>query len=432
VLRENARNNVLNAVFGAVALNLINQYVGIFAVKLGASNLQLGYLSSWPQLASVVAVLAVAGAVSRTSHQQLLTAGIYLVGRASGLLAAAVPWLPERMRVWALIGAWVLVVFPTAAAGNAMQSFLADVFPGNERGKAFASRNAWATGAGTTTILVSGLLLDYVLPYPLGYQLMFAGSFAVALVEVYYFLRLKQATPPGDASGDDMADSRRPEPRTTGVQGLGWQTLRRYAATFAYQPYRRFLLVSIPFHFTWQMAWPIFTRWQVTDLGANNTWLSILSVAGSLASIVAFPIWARLAERHGNLVMMGFAALNLATAPLLSALFATLEGQAILNLWTGMGVAGVTLLILNGLLDSAPVEDRTVYLAVHSALVSVSASIAPMAGAYLMSALPTRWALGLCTIPRFLTALGFFLLVSVQRREGKGPVVAKRSSSEAV
>lgn len=412
---RNARYSVLNAALGAVAVALANQYVGIYAVKLGADNLQLGYLSSWPQFVSVVSILVIAGAVSRSASKQRLIAAIYLLGRLATLLLAAVPWFPAGARVWALILSWVLVTFPTSAAGNALQSFLADVFPGSERARSFAARSSWATGVGTATILISGWLLDFLFPYPLGYQLMFVASFLVALVETYYFLKLRE--PEGAA---------RAQARTAGAG------LRPYWQALTHRPFLRFVLVSIPFHFTWQMAWPIFTRFQVTDLGMTNTWLSYISVAQSFSMIVSNPWWARWADQYGNKRMLGWATLNLATAPVLMAAVANIKVQVLLNLWTGLGVAGVTLLLLNTLLEVSPPESRTVFLAVHTALVSVSAALAPLAGAFLMDTMPTRWALGLSSIPRLFTGLGFFLLVFVEaRRKGNSDGVENSTTLKA-
>jgi MFS family permease len=409
---RNDRFNVANAALGAVAMSLINQNMSIFAVRLGANNLQLGYLSSWPQLASVISVLVIAGAVAQSSNKQKLIGYIYLLGRGASLLAAAVPVLPESVRVWALIGSWILYIFPTSAAQNAQNAFLADVFPGSNRARAFASRNSWSTAASTATILIAGWVLDLLLPYPLGYQLLFVLSFVMALFESYCFFQLQES--PEVANRPPAAE--RPG-------------LKTYFQTFAHKPFRNFLLVSIPFHFTWQMAWPMFTRFQVTDLGANNTWLSYIAVVQSISMVLVYPWWARMAERHGNHKMLGWAALNLATAPALCALIANIKLQALSNLWTGIGVAGVSLLVLNRLLDVSPAEGRPVYLAVHSALVAVSASVAPIVGAFLMDTMGTKNALFFASGPRTLTALAFFLVSYLAlRRKGNRTATEKSSS----
>ncbi|MFZ5826961.1 MAG: MFS transporter [Bacillota bacterium] len=396
MLERNTRFNILNAVAAAVAMNMIQPYVGILAVKLGADNLQLGYLSSWPNLISIVAVLGVAAAVARSEQKQRLIAAIFLVGRGAALGAAAVPWFPEGLQVWALIGFWTLSVFPVSAAGSAMQSYLADVFPGNERARAFASRQSWAAGAGMVVVLTTGWLLDNLFPQPLGYQIMFAGSFLFAVLEVYFFLRLREQEGPAAVQGAPTSQER----------GGGW---RSYLQVFRHKPYLHFLLCSVPFHFTWQMAWPLFTRFQVSELHISNTMLSMIGVANSLAAVLTYPLWARWAERRGNKVMIFQAALHLATAPFLTALVPSAPWLVVVNLFTGIGVAGIMLMVLNNLLDVSPNEGRPIYLAVHTALVSVSATIAPMVGAFMLETWPVRQGLMISAGFRVLSAVFFYI-----------------------
>jgi MFS family permease len=411
-MQGNARYNILNAVAAAVSVSLINPYVGIFAVKLGANNLQLGYLSSWPQVVSVVAVLGAASAVARSRSKQRLIAAIFLLGRTAALGAAAVPWFPESARIWALIGFWVLWTFPVSAGGPAQQAFLADVFPARERGRIFADRNTWSTGASMIVLVLSGWAIDHLFPYPVGYTVMFVASFAVALLEVFWWMRLKEP---------EAHTDREPQRAVPVRAGLG-----AYLSVFRHKPFLAFCLASVPFHFTWQMAWPIFTRFQVTDLGMDNLWLGLIAVTQSASMMWAFPWLARRAERVGNLRMMAFSAVQLALAPVLSALVPSGEWLAAVNLFTGIGVAGVTLFVLNNLLDVSPSEGRPVFLAVHAALVSVGASIAPLAGAFLMDALPTRTALFVSTGFRLISASLFFVLLYREGRgQGKSPTAAK-------
>lgn len=395
--QRNTRYNILNAIAASVALSMIQPYVGILAIKLGADNQQLGYLSAWPNLLSVIAVLGVAAAVARSNQKKRLIAGIFLAGRAAALGAAAVPFFPEATRVWALIGFWVLSVFPTSAAGTAQQSFLADVFPGHERARAFAARQSWSTGAGMVVVMVTGWLLDSVFPEPLGYQVMFAGSFLFAIIEVLFFLQMREEE---RSMESEPASQARPE-----AESGGWRT---YLQVFQHKPFVQFLLVSVPFHFTWQMAWPLFTRFQVSELAISNTMLSLVSVANSVAMMLSYPLWVKWAERKGHAAMIFQAAIHLALAPVLTALVPNATWLVAVNLFTGIGVAGVMLLVLNNLLDVSPSEGRPVYLAVHSALISVSATIAPMVGAYMMDTFPVRTGLMISTVFRVLSAVQFY------------------------
>jgi MFS family permease len=351
---------------------------------------------------SVVAVLGAASAVARSHSKQRLIAAIFLLGRGAALGAAAVPWFPEGARIWALIAFWVLAVFPNSAGGPAQQSFLADVFPATERARVFADRNTWSTGASIVIVMGSGWAIDHLFPYPLGYQVMFVASFVVAILEIVWWLRLKE--PPVRRDGDERA----PAPQAIG--------LRSYLGVFRHRPFLRFTLVSIPFHFTWMMAWPIFTRFQVTDLHMDNTWLSVLTVAQSAVMMWAYPWLARRADRYGNLQMLAFSAVQLALAPILTAIVPNIQWLVVVNLVTGIGVAGVNLFLLNNLLDVSLSEGRPVFLAVHAALVSLQAAIAPLVGALLMDALPNRTALWVCAGFRLLTGCMFFLLLYRERR----------------
>lgn len=411
MLQRNARFSILQAVAAATAMALIQPYVKKFAIEMGATNLQLGYLSSWPNLVSVIGVLGVAAAVARSRSKQRLIAAIFLIGRCAALGAAAVPWFPEQYRIWCLIGFWVLAVVPNAAGGSALQSFLADVFPGNERAKQFASRQSWSTIAASSVGLVSGLALDNWIGYPIGYQIMFVLSFAVALAEIFFFLQLKEADEPGQSSA---------QPRSG---------LAAYMDVFRHRPYLLFLLCSVPFHFTWQMAWPIFDRYQVSFMHTNNTWMQLITVANSSGAFFAYPAWARLADKVGNRKAMAVAAMILATAPFLTSLAPSMEWLALVNLFTGIGVAGVMLLILNNMLEVSPSEGRPVYLAVHMALVSVTGTIAPMVGAFLLERFEIHTALAICTAFRFLTGSSFFWMGLIGRnRKGNAAATENESS----
>lgn len=411
-MQGNARYNVLNAVAASASQSLINPYIGIFAVKLGADNLQLGYLSSWPQVLSVVAVLGAASAVARSGAKQRMIAAIFLLGRAAALGAAAVPWFPESARIWALIGFWVLAVFPNSAGGPAQQSFLADVFPATERARVFADRNTWSTGASIVIVMASGWAIDHMFPYPLGYQVMFVASLAVAILELLWWLRLKEPAVRTDTDHRSAA----PEP-------IG---LRAYLSVFRHRPFLLFTLVSIPFHFTWMMAWPIFTRFQVTDLQMDNTWLSVITVAQSAVMMWAYPWLVRRAERFGNLRMMAVSAIQLALAPILTAAVPSIQWLVVINLFTGIGVAGVNLFVLNNLLDVSLPNSRPVFLAVHAALVSLQAAIAPLVGAMMLDHMPSRTALLVSTGFRTVTGCLFFLLLYAGRRgQGNAAVEAK-------
>jgi hypothetical protein len=425
MMARDVRAAVRNAVAATVAGALVQPYVKKMAIEMGATNLQLGYLSSWPNLVSIFAVLGTAGLVARSRRKAHLTSQIVLVGRLAALGAAAVPFLPESSRILALILFWVLFSVPIQAAGAPVQSLIAEIYGPSDRGWVLSKRQSASTLTGSIVGISCGIALDH-LPSPLGYQLAFCASFLVALVEMYYLRQMdpatfRVATPVGReqaAVADDpnpdaqapVADTARPIHATWG------QRLAPYLAVFKHRPFILFLACSLPFHFTWQMAWPLFDRYQITYLGANNMWVEVINLANTSGAFFVYPIWQRLAERRGNQLMLGVATLFLGLAPGLTSLATSPAGLAAINILLGVGVSGVILLLMKALFDVSPNENREIYIAVHTALVAISGAIAPIAGAGLMSLVPIRLGLVLCTLFRLITGCSFFYLSWREKR----------------
>lgn len=410
------RAAVRNAVAATVAGTLVQPYVKKMAIEMGATNLQLGYFSSWPNLISIFAVLSTAALVARSKEKAFLTSKIVLAGRFAALGAAAVPLLPESMRIMALLFFWVLYLVPINASGAPVQGLIADLYGAKDRGWVLSKRQTSSTVAGSAVGISCGYILDHYLPAPLGYQIVFCLSFVVALVEVYYLRQMR----PGKVVGAVA-----PEPVTQaaiavdpGAEAPTWKRrMAPYLAVFKHRPFVLFLLCSLPFHFTWQMAWPLFDRYQITYLGANNMWVEVINLANTSGAFFVYPIWQRLAARRGNQLMLGVATIFLGLAPGLTALATTPAGLAVINILLGVGVSGVILLLMNALLDVSAPENREIYIAVHTALVAVSGTIAPLAGAGLMSLVHIRIGLALCTLLRLLTGSSFFYLSWREKRK---------------
>lgn len=401
-LDQNMHLNRLNAMLGAVALNMIHPFMSILAIKLGASNQQLGSLSSLPNLLSIPAVLMGGWLLSRRQRKKGAVAAAFLIARLLWLLVAAVPWVPEGARVTALIGAWALALAPHNAGGIGMSALVADLFPGEQRARVLAARHAAGTGAGVVAGLLAGLLLDR-LPYPYGYQLMFTGAVLVGLAEVAVLWRMQEGT--GAAAAF-------PGGPPTPVGGAGGVTARLdWLQALRFPPFLRFTAASVVFHFSWQLVWPLFSRYQVTELGATNTWISVLNVVNASTAVVSSPRWAIAAERYGPRRMLVLAAFMLALMPGLTAVAPNLYWLIPANLLGGVATSGVIVLVLNILLEVAPAERRPVFMAVNSALVAGSAAVAPLVGGALMDVLPVRTALFVGTALRLLLGVGSWIVL---------------------
>lgn len=425
---SNIRLNVRHGVASILAVNLATPFFGIFALKLGASNFQVALLSSAPAVVSLLVMIPGALYVDRFESKQRVTTMFFLANRLFYLVLACIPFLTPDRRAAALVAGVALMNLPGAVGNVVWQSFIARVIPPAQRAQAFARRNRAMNIVGTAAVVVAGRALD-LMRFPVGYQVMFLLAFAAALVEINIFQKIEE--PPVDGDGTRG---------TTAVAGAGGGTgaggrrnvlgsLRAAAADIAAHPrFVRYTLASMVFYFMWQIAWPLFTLYQVKVLGANNLWISLLNLANTGGSLVGYGFWAAFADRHGHLKTLVVSTMAIFMVPVYYAVSHSLLTIMVLNLATGAVFSGVNLALFNALLERTPGERRTTYIAYYNTAITATMVFAPVAGVGLLNFAGFFWAFILCATGRIVGGLSFYL---VRRREEAGSR-AGRSADEAV
>jgi len=386
--RANLRTNRLHAGLQAVTANMLAPFIGLLALRLGATNLQLGALSALPNLLTFCFTLPIiAGLDARTRHGPVLGRA-FLASRLLFLALAAVPLFAPPWTAWALVAVWGLHNFPFNAANSVIQGFLADLVPAEQVGNALAQRGVVSTVAAMATVLILGELLDR-LPFPAGYQWVAVAACLIGLAEVYSFTRFVEP----------QRQVQRPSGRPW------WERLRAGAgAVRSQERFVAFLVTAVAFNFTWTMVWPMFNRYQADVLGADNLWFALVSVAGSLGGIFTFQAWSRQAQRTSPARAMVWATLILSTAPLATRLAPSILWVVIYQLVVGVSVAGVTLLLLQASLYYAPTGQRSIYLAVYQTGMMGAAVVAPLVGGGLMDLIGTGNSLVVGTVVRAAAA----------------------------
>lgn len=398
------------AALGAVAMNMIQPFVAVLAIRLGATNPQLGSLSALPNLLSIPALLAGGWLLSRRAQKAGAVASAILVARLLWLLVAAVPWATGGVQVSALILAWGLALAPHNVAVTGMGALVADLFPQERRAGILAAREAAATAAGVAAGLVGGLLLDR-LPFPMGYQLLFVGAALVGVGEALTVWQVGSAPAEGTAAASP--------PRPPSPQGSMTTPARAWYQALCYPPFLRFTAASVLFHFSWQMVWPLFSRFHVSELGATNTWISLFGLVSAVTAVLTAPHWAGAARRYGQRRTLILAASLLALLPALTAAAPNLYWLLPVNLVAGLVMSGVVPLVLGTLLEVAPAPHRPLFMAINSALVAASATVAPVVGGLMMELLPIRPALWLGGLVRLLLGVGAWVVLEQAERAAR-------------
>ena len=72
-LNQNICTNILHGIFNVATLDMVNPFTGIFAMKLGATTLQVALLSSAPAAVSLLAMIPGARLIDRQVRKKRLT-----------------------------------------------------------------------------------------------------------------------------------------------------------------------------------------------------------------------------------------------------------------------------------------------------------------------------------------------------------------------
>lgn len=398
---KNEKLSIYNGLASTAATNMVNGYIPLFAIGvLGATNQQIGLIVSLPSIIGMLALIPGAIWLNRVQSKKDFAVISTLLTRLHFSLILFVPFLGSPYAAWALVILIALLNFPGALSGLSWQSMIGDLVPEKRRGEFFSSRNRYNTIAAMVVTFGTGVFLqqfdkDNAFPY----QLLFIAAFLFAVLEIYYLFKHKEP------EGSKKENSTEEKSRKLSLN------------VYRHKPFLTFVISALLFGFSAQMAWSLFSIYQIKVANATALWLSLFSVTNQLAQIISIKWWANAADRWGNSFVLFIAAAGMATAPALTMLSTNLVYLTLINLWIGLFVSGTNLLLFNQLLKASPETDRTNYIANYNFLLSIVGFIAPQMGVLLLNGFGMNAAMNLISFFRMIAAFSFlFVALKFERK----------------
>lgn len=373
-MESNVNVNIFNGIALAISTNLVNPYFAKFAERLGATDYQIAYLNSLPAFISLFALIPGAILIDVLGNKLNTTKWIMLINKFFYLIIAFVPFIHFVSKPWLFVILIALMNLPGSVYSMGYQSSIGDIFKPSERGLAMSLRNKYSDLIRLLITFISGLLLS--LPKTehdviLLYQILFIVSFFIGLWEVHTFSKFTVETTVSDRASDQFK-----------------RIIHAFTDSLKFivkdSSFKRFLFASLLFYFGWQMGWPLFNIYTINKLGANEMWLSIISIAGGIASILTATHWAKFADKRGNTLTAFIATFGMSITPFLYVLSDSLFVLVLFNLLIGFSITGTVLVLFNLLLETTPATNRTTIISIYNTLIALSATIAPIVGVYVM------------------------------------------------
>lgn len=378
-----------------IAINLAGNFYPIFAISiLGATNFQVGLISSLPPLIALLMTIPAAILLNRLESQKKTVAMAILWARLLFLLLIAVVYFASPYQAWAFLIIIALMNVPATISNIGWQTLISGMIKDERRGTFFSDRNRLLTIAGMTSTLIIGIIMKNQTTNASAYQWLFFAALLFGLGEVYFLMKHKEKVQYSS---------------NTKKASMNWSIFKDHG-------YKWFLIAALCFNFTWQMSWGIFNIYHVRIAEATILWISIFSVACQLVQIFTFPLWKKWAEEKSNTLMLVWAALGMALVPFLTILSTNLFYLTCVQALSGFFISGVVLLLFNLLLEQSPQETRTYCITTYNVLLSFVAFLAPQIGILLLEGLGIQKSMEINSIMRIGSAFVFLLMYSRTRK----------------
>ncbi len=410
VLSENQRRNLTlffyDGLFAAASDKIILTYITIYLLTLGVSRQQIGFLSSFTNLADALILLPAAFLVERTGQRKEITLKSAVASRVMVVLMAVLPFFlgGSSTLVWIILG---LALLREAANNFAYPGWVAltsDIVPIEGRGRYFGSRNFIMGLAGILITLIIGEAITQI-GEPLGYQLAYLLAAIFGAISILFFAKLKDPL----TSNPKMPETDQGENSRHLVDDL-----RDILASLKGHPqFIRFAIFIAVWNFSINIAAPFITVYMVDTLKLTAAMIGVATVVNTAANMVVQRQVGLLADRWGNRIMSIFFLILIPVLILMWGLWVRQYWQVILiEILAGLLWGGFNLVSFNNLLLQTPAEQRARFSAYYQIIVTLSLAGGAALGSFLIPRIDFVGVALSSAALRWVAALLFVLIVA--------------------
>ncbi len=393
---------------------IVLQYLTLFALAYGASDVQIGYLAALVSLSAALAFLPGARLTEIWGRRKtivLLTSGG--AARVCLLGLAVLPFFSEGKGViYAVMVLGSLRTFFGSLGIPAWTSLAADIVPESMRGRFFSSRNLGSNAAALISVPLAGLMIDQ-LGFSRGWESAWLLALFGGLLSTAFYSRIPEreithaipVPPPAQTAGGGILNDRN---------------------------FVGFCLVTFIWNLALYIASPFFNVHLVKNMGGTESWVGILFAVNCVSALAGQTFAGRLMDRRGARWLMavsGFAIVSLPLAWLAATrpwhvLFINGVGGA---MWAAYNLAWFSLLLY-----ISPASKRAFYAAVNQMTVYAAAFVGPLIGGVLGEAYGLPFLFLVSGLGRLLAAAMFVPLVKEIPGDIVAPVVRATSKNQPI
>lgn len=381
-----------DGVVAQMMISIIDTYMVPLGLLLGATNQEVGWLVAIPNLLGALTQAWAISAVHHTgSRLRVLTRGVFIQALflfPMGLL----PFLPIPNKILVLTGMFSIYKMLGGILGPPWGSLVSEYLPAHRRGDYFGWRSRVM---GITSLITLGfwgaflyLWQKWVSPEA-GFMIMFMFA-AAARFASYVFV-------------SQMSD--RPYEKTKENDFTLWMFLRRFRES----NFVKFVFYVAGITFTTHLAAPYFSVHMLRNLNFDYLSFMAITLASTLSSLIAFPIWGRHADAVGNARILKTTSLLIPIIPLFWLVFTHLVPLLFVEALAGLVWGGFSLCAVNYIYDAVTPSKRMRCLGYFNLITGLAIFAGSALGGWLSEHLPPLFGYPLLSL-FLVSSLGRFLV----------------------
>lgn len=399
IQKQNFRNVQIDAIGVSIA-SVAAPFLPVFLTRLGASNVQVGLLTSMPGVTGFFLALMV-GRFLQTRREvvpwyslaRLLVISCYAL---TGLLTLI---LSNQYTAIATLAIWAFATLPQTVLAVAFSVVMNSVAGPEGRYELLSRR--WAI-FGLTSVAMTFFVTNVIdlIAFPRNYALMFLGLSLGGLISFYFSRKIKlpPQTPPVAAPAQSALDS-----------------ARNYFALIRQEPaFQAFALKKFVYMSAVALSQPILPLFFVRRVNATDAQIGDITMSMTLVMLVGYFLWPWVSRKYGGRTVLLATTLGMAFYPALTAATPNIHWIVLYAGIAGLFQSGLDLVFFDELMKTVPHQYSATFVSLSQSLQYLSAIAAPLIGAWLADWIGLGGALW---VSAGIRLLGFLLFLKKDARK---------------
>jgi MFS family permease len=367
--KRNFRNVQIDGV-GVGISNVAAPFLPVFLTRLGATNFQVGLLTSMPGVTGLLLAILVGrflqtrkNIVPWYSLSRLL---VILSFAFTGILTLLIP---SEYAILATLLIWAFATLPQTALAVAF-SVVMNAVAGPEGRYALLSRR-WAVfgltgviGTFTVTRLIG------LVAFPLNYAIMFLVLSLGGFLSFYFSkqIQLPAQIPPPPLS----------------KRGSARESLRNYLTLLKKNPaFVSFASKRLVYFSALVLSLPIMPLYLVREVKASDSQIGAVNMTTSLVMLAGYFLWPWVSRKRGGRSVLLATTFGMILYPALSASTLRIELIILYAGLAGLFQSGLDLVFFDELMKTVPIEYSATFVALAQSMQYLSTIFAPLLGTWL-------------------------------------------------